>query len=425
MITGQAPGRWSPLQVRMLLLCAAVMFCDGFDLLAISYAAPMIRHDLGLDLVQMGRIFSVGLIGTIVGGALLGPAADRFGAKRVVALSLTLAGLATAAAALANTAEGLLLCRALTGVGVGGAMPVAFTLAADYAPAARRRTVMALVGLGFSLGGASAGLFSSLLLERLGWHALFQFGGLFSLAVAALVLFWGTEGLSFLSARGADDRLRALMRSLPQSVSLAASKPAGGRSEPWAVFGRSWRTLTFALWSGSFLMIFAYYLVVNWLPSATARGADAVTVGVIALAWLQVGQAVGGVAVGVAMDRFDGLQLVGFAAVATAATATAAATLNRPELLIVLSCMLGFFQACGQGGINYLAASVYPSHVRSTSIAWTISIGRFGGIIAPLVGSGIMLGPEPLPHLFLGAAIAAGVAGMVILSVAAFRREPT
>ena len=59
----------------------------------------------------------------------------------------------------------------------------------------------------------------------------------------------------------------------------------------------------------------------------------------------------------------------------------------------------------GQTGANALAASFYPTYIRSTGVGWALGIGRIGSIVGPIFG-GIMLSLHwPLTTVFMVAAI--------------------
>jgi AAHS family 4-hydroxybenzoate transporter-like MFS transporter len=59
----------------------------------------------------------------------------------------------------------------------------------------------------------------------------------------------------------------------------------------------------------------------------------------------------------------------------------------------------------GQTGANALAASFYPTYIRSTGVGWALGIGRIGSIVGPIFG-GIMLSLHwPLTTVFMAAAI--------------------
>ena len=69
----------------------------------------------------------------------------------------------------------------------------------------------------------------------------------------------------------------------------------------------------------------------------------------------------------------------------------------------------------GQTGANALAASFYPTYIRSTGVGWALGIGRIGSIVGPIFG-GIMLSLHwPLTTVFLAAAIPSFIGGASIL----------
>src|ERR1700754_927929 len=73
-------------QIRLLLLCAAVLFIDGFDTQAIGYVAPDLARDWNLPRGALGPVFSAGLFGLMIGALIFGPVADRIGRKRIIVI---------------------------------------------------------------------------------------------------------------------------------------------------------------------------------------------------------------------------------------------------------------------------------------------------------------------------------------------------
>ena len=49
-----------PFQIRLLLMCAAVLFIDGFDTQAIGYVAPDLAREWKLSRAALGPVFSAG-----------------------------------------------------------------------------------------------------------------------------------------------------------------------------------------------------------------------------------------------------------------------------------------------------------------------------------------------------------------------------
>lgn len=423
-VAGAVHQRWTLFQVRTLALCAAVLFCDGFDLLAISYAAPALRQHFGLSAPEMGLVFSMGVLGTIIGGVFLGPIADRIGAKPVMVTSIMLAGFATIATTIASSFQVLCLLRVVTGIGLGGALPVTYAIACDYAPPKHRRAILASVAIGAPLGGAAAGLFWITLSSQLGWQSLFWCGGLMSIAATVAVWYSAPEALSYLRSHGHIDRLKEFSARLPRNIVIQTEAESERKAAgPGILLSRHWRFLTLGLWISSFLSIFAYYLVANWLPSAAMMSKSTAGVGASALAALQIGITMGGLAVGIAMDHFNGYRLISIAAIVAAATAALSTTISTPMIFVLLAGGIGFFSSCAQGGMNFVATTVFAAEVRSTSVAWTVSAGRVGGVTGPMVGSLLVGGPHAVTELMRVAAAAFLLCGMLMLIVALVRKD--
>jgi AAHS family 4-hydroxybenzoate transporter-like MFS transporter len=76
----------SGFQIRVLLLCAAVVFMDGFDAQAIGYVAPVLSKAWKLRPGALKDVFAAGLFGLMLGALIFGPVADRVGRKKVIIL---------------------------------------------------------------------------------------------------------------------------------------------------------------------------------------------------------------------------------------------------------------------------------------------------------------------------------------------------
>ena len=114
----QAPfGR---LQILIVALCAWVALLDGFDTQAIAYVAPVIAEQWHIEMAGFGPIFGAGLAGLTVGAFILSPAADRFGRKKIILLSVLLFGIFALVTAKATSLNELLIYRFLTGLGTRG-----------------------------------------------------------------------------------------------------------------------------------------------------------------------------------------------------------------------------------------------------------------------------------------------------------------
>ena len=79
-------ARFNAFHLWIAFLCGLMVFLDGYDLTAISYAAPQFIHLFGITRAMIAPVFSAGLFGLTIGALAFGLVADRLGAKRTFVL---------------------------------------------------------------------------------------------------------------------------------------------------------------------------------------------------------------------------------------------------------------------------------------------------------------------------------------------------
>ncbi len=393
-IDRQPVGRF---QIGLLLVCSAVLFIDGFDTQAIGYVAPAVAQDWKLARGALGPVFGAGLFGLMIGALVLSPIADRIGRRRIIIVSTAVFGIGTLATVFASDVSSLLAIRFLTGLGLGGAMPNAVALTSEFSPQRRRATMVMAMFCGFSIGAAIGGLLAAALIPAFGWRSVFVVGGVAPLLLVPFLMVRLPESIRFLALSGrANDGVAALLAQIAPSV----RHPAGTRFVVREIelpgipvvhlfgAGRAWATL--ALWTLFFMSLLDLYLLSNWLPTVLNELGASVSAAAVIGSMLQVGGVVGAFTLGQFIDRFSfrALALIYFvASIAVAAIGFSGHSIALTTMAIFCA---GFCIIGGQGGSNALAATSYPTAIRSTGIGWALGIGRVGSIVGPLVG-GIML----------------------------------
>jgi AAHS family 4-hydroxybenzoate transporter-like MFS transporter len=76
-------------------------------------------------------------------------------------------------------------------------------------------------------------------------------------------------------------------------------------------------------------------------------------------------------------------------------------------LLMLTIFAAGFCVVGAQSGSNALAASLYPTLLRSTGVGWALGIGRIGSIVGPVIGGILLAQHWDTPRLFLVGAVPA------------------
>jgi MFS transporter, AAHS family, 4-hydroxybenzoate transporter len=411
-------------QIKLLLICAAVLFLDGFDTQAIGYVAPAVAKEWQLGRGALGPVFSAGLFGLMIGALVFGPLADRVGRKRIIIFSTVAFGIGAFATAFAQDLTTLLVIRFLTGLGLGGAMPNAIALTAEYNPQRRRATMVMIMFCGFSVGAALGGLLAADLIPRLGWRSVFIVGGIAPLLMVPALAWRLPESIRFLAAAGrAQERVAGLLKRMSPATVFAPDArfvvhEAHLTGIPFVHLFREGRAaVTLLLWVVFFMSLLDLYFLASWLPTVINDLGASVSLAVVIGSLLQVGGVVGTLALGSVIDRFSfrALALVYFGAVFAVG---AIGQLGHSAVLVSMAIFAaGFCVVGGQIAANALTAGFYPTSVRATGVGWALGIGRIGSIVGPLVGGVLLAEKWSASAVFMaaaGAALCAAVAALFL-----------
>lgn len=209
--------------LSVAVLCGVLIFFDGCDLTAISYAAPQFIKLLGIDRAAIGPVFSAGLLGLTIGALCFGFVADRIGAKRTFLFCGGMFGIFSIATGLSQSLTTLLIWRFLTGLMLGGASPISIAIASDYVPRHVRTSVTMIMYISLALGGVAAG-YSYGFLSVFGWRTVFWIGGILPIILAPVFWMLLPEPLVFLVMHDAPaERIRRILSlaSIPRATSPA------------------------------------------------------------------------------------------------------------------------------------------------------------------------------------------------------------
>lgn len=263
-------------------LCFMVALMEGLDLQAAGIAAVGMAQAFALDKMQMGWIFSAGILGLLPGALVGGMLADRHGRKRILLGSVLLFGLFSLATAVAWSFPTLLLARLLTGVGLGAALPNLIALTSEAAGPRFRGRAVSLMYCGVPIGAALAAAlgFSGL---AAAWQTIFWIGGVVPLLLIPLLMRWLPESQAF----------QRVETSVPLRTLFAP-----GHAAP-----------TLLLWLGYFFTLLVVYMLINWLPMLLVGQGFSASQAAGVMFSLQIGAACGTLLLGALMDKLTPLRM--------------------------------------------------------------------------------------------------------------------
>lgn len=173
-----------------VLALACVLY--AMDLTVLHLAVPKISADLQPSSAQL--LWIIDIYGFLVAGSLItmGTLGDRIGRRKLLLIGAAAFSLISVLAAFANSAEMLIVSRALMGVAGATVAPSTLSLIFNMFPDPRQRA--AAIGLwisSYSAGGAIGPVLGGVLLEYFWWGSVF----LLALPVMALLLVLGPRVL--------------------------------------------------------------------------------------------------------------------------------------------------------------------------------------------------------------------------------------
>jgi MFS transporter, AAHS family, 4-hydroxybenzoate transporter len=403
--------------IGLVAISWIITFFDGFDSQAIAFAAPYLSAQYHLDRVMMGNVFSIGLVGTLIGGFVFGYLGDRVGRRPAIIFATAAFGLLTLAFVLAAGYGSLLILRLIDGIALGGMLPLAWALNIEYAPKRYRSTIVTVIMIGYSVGIAVGGPTANWLIPRYGWQALFALGGVLSLAAALVLIFMLPESARFLVSKGfsrahvAELVHRLTGQTVAADAHFVVEDEIGTAKDfrPQLLFRGQLRAITPLLWLAYIASSMAVFFLATWTPLVFE-----------ALNFTRSQAALAG-SVSAAAGAVGGLLLMRFTDNLGAIAITVMPLLAIPLLLIAafadvghaaffaLFALIALFLVGGHFGLHSIAGIFYPSAYRGNGAGWAISVAKIGSIAGPFAAGLILSTSLPVRYIFAVLAVCPAV----------------
>ena len=408
------------LQYSVIALCIVLLALDGFDVLAISFAAPGIAEEWGISRGTLGIVLSMELAGMALGSVAIGGLADRHGRRPTILACLVVMAAGMLLAALADGILSLSLIRFATGLGIGGMLASVNAVAAEYANARRRSACVSLMAAGYPLGVIVGGAIASALLARFDWRAVFEFGALVTALLIPVTWFLLPESVSFLLHRQpqrALQRVNATLGRMGHASIAALPRPAAGPARAgWReLFAPGLLRVTLLLTVAYLAHIMTFYFILKWIPKIVVdMGFTAAYAGSV-LVWANVGGLAGSVVLSALTQRFNVRVLVIAAMLGSVVMINifGRGQADIGELALVAACA-GFFTNSAVVGLYAIFAQAFPTRVRAGGTGFVIGVGRGGAVLGPVVAGFLFASGQGLATVAFVMALGSAVAALML-----------
>ena len=392
-------------QIAAVALCVALTALDGFDVLAISFAAPGIAEEWSISRAELGVVLAMELVGMAVGSLMLGAIADKLGRRPTILGCLIIMSVGMYIASLTESVNSLLVVRFVTGLGIGGMLATVNAMAAEYSNAKHRSFAVAIMAAGYPLGIIFGGSIAAILLAHYDWRSVFVLGAVMTAALFPLVWFLMPESISYLAMKRTPNALQqingvlarmghAALSALPE-IDDGASK-ASWRDLFSPQLAKTTTLLTLAL-AGHML---TFYFFIKWIPKIVVDMEFSASSAGSVLVWANVGGAAGSFLLGW-LTHYVRVRILVAAALCGSVIMINIFGQGQADLtsLAVVAGIAGFCANSAMVGMYAVFAQSFPTHLRASGTGFVIGLGRGGAIIGPILAGLLFDGGVELPSV--------------------------
>lgn len=431
-MSDQAVEKPTKFLIFAVLMLSLVNMQDGFDILAISYAAHSISEEWKMSRSELGIVFSAGLLGMMLGAMFLASLADHYGRKKITIFGLFLSGCGMIMAMLSPTLTWLIAARVLTGLGVGAILASLNTLVSEYSGKSYRVAAICFFQLGFSMGAFIAGFLTAWLLGMGSWRYVFAFGAFTSFAFIPIIMVL-PESTAFLAKQGKGGALEKInhirkkfgrepLNELP-AVSEARRSSIVGSVK--ALGSRPYIYRTALIWVAFFLLLTVLYFLLSWTPKMIVdlgfteadgnRGGKLINLcGMFGIMFIAVlGSRIKPSFITSIYLVCLAILLLGFGRFAS----------SLSSILLAVG-LIGIFVHGSMIGLYSTVPSLYPTHLRATGTGWAIGISRFGAVLGPAIAGFLFDGGWEPQTIFKMFAIPSFLAALAAFFIWRLQKRP-
>jgi putative MFS transporter len=214
----------SPFHYRIFWLVGAGMFFDGYDLYVAASVLAATAQTKFSTLQQNLQFVSLTFVGMTIGALITGFVGDKYGRRFTYQINLLVFGLASLAAAFAQTMDQLIICRFVQGLGLGAEIVVGYSTLTEFVPPKSRGRWLSMMAFIVVAGFPATSILGYLIIPAFGWRPMFIIAG-----VGSLIVWYLRKNLPesprWLESQGRTGEAETLMQQIEKEASGSASLP--------------------------------------------------------------------------------------------------------------------------------------------------------------------------------------------------------
>ncbi len=382
----------TPMMRKILLLVGIGWLFDAMDQGMVSGVLAAVGQSWTLTPLDGSILASAGTFGMILGAALSGIMSDKWGRRNVILITLLFYSVGSLLCGLSVNYVMLVICRFVTGFGLGGELPAASTLVSEFSPLKSRGRNVVILESFWAWGWIVAALVAYLLIPVYGWRIAF-FVGAVPAFFAAVLRRAVPESPRYLELAGRHDEAEAIVSKMEEQAGVTVPEETKTALVPpskrGTAFAKLWKKphlrSTVVLWVIWFGINFGYYGFVLWTPTLLmGQGFDMVrSFGFTVI--MCIAQLPGYFSAAYLIEKLGRKPVLIIYFAGTALAAWLFGHAGTEGTILAAGCLLYFFALGAWGSVYSYTPEVYPTDVRGSGTGWAAAFGRIGAFIAPFI----------------------------------------
>ncbi|KHE02791.1 MULTISPECIES: MFS transporter [Pantoea] len=391
---------------RFISLLALGGFFELYDLFETGYIstgllAAGIFHagSAGiLGITDQAAFASATFLGLFVGASLLTPFADRFGRRLTFICALAWYGFFSLLMAFQHSAEMVILCRFLVGIGLGVELVTIDTYLSEWVPTHLRNRAFAFSFFIQFLSVPTVALMSWWLMPQHilgleGWRWVVIAGAVCSLIIW-LVRKNLPESARWLAQQGRHEDAHAVMSAMEKRCGivpgqhLTHSQPAAAsdtKSRFRDIWAPRYRNRTLMLVIMNFFQAIGFYGFGNWLPALLSGQGTSITHSLLYAFFITLAYPIGSLICGSFTSQLENKWQIVLSSLMTVVFGTLFALQTNPVLLVICGFLITFSNAWLTCSYHAYQTEIFPTAIRARAVGFCYSFSRLSTAFSSLL----------------------------------------
>lgn len=345
---------------KFLMVIGTAWLFDAMDIALLSFIMPLIKLEWNLSATQLGLASAFTSAGMVIGAFVCGSLADKIGRKKVLILTLSIFSIGNILLTVSPNFIFFLAVRFITGVGLGGELPVATTAVADFFTGTLRSQMLVMADSFWAIGWIIAALLSYYAIPVFGWRA--------TVLMTSVTIVYAF----------------VMREHLPEETKVD-EKLAKNKDTFKELWQSEYRLKTMKMAFLWFIVMFTYYGMFLWLPSVLEMRGFSIVKSFGYTLLITLAQLPGYFLATYLMGKIRRKTVLVIYLIGTLFSALAFSQVSSEGLILFTGAMLSFFDLGAWGTMIAFTPDQFPVEIRGTGMGSAHSVGRIGALIGPFI----------------------------------------